>query len=387
MMKGQSLTFQIPTDFATLQNAIDGLSPTVNNDVITLNIATGHQPASGLVISNGDYSQFRITSTDAEVTVSNSFPAAGIFLDATNASCPVFEILLNMNSRGDRGINLIQSSIKIESGCGVKNTLNTPDTSAGIYAASCSEVVAPSSVFTGNGRNIHITTASRANFAGSDLSNAYNIGAYISRGSILNASNTDFFGAISGTNSVGLFVLRSFVSAISGCDFSDCRIGCIGVENSMVSVPNSAALNCTFRGYRSESSIIDATNSDATGCPTGYEVVTNGVIKRNGSTGTNSLVFANQLENEGIIFDDSQTSRWMALGAGLPVITEDFDAITWTGVYSNNTTIAVGAPTADFGWNIWHITNTTTRASQLAMRDALYRRYKTGGVWSAWVSV
>lgn len=387
LMKGQTLTFQIPTDYPTLQNAIDALSPTVNNDEIVLNIATGHQPASGIVIANGDYSQFRITSTDAEVTVSNSFPAAGIFLDATNASCPIFDILLNMNSRGDRGINLMQSKIKIEAGCGVKNTLNTPNTSAGIYAASCSEVVAFNSVFTGNGRNIQITTASRADFAGSDLSNAYNIGAYISRASILNASDTDFSGAISGTNSVGLYVLRSFVEAINGADFSDCRIGCIAVENSMVSVPNSVALNCTLRGYRSETSVIDATNSDATGSSQGYEVITNGIIKRNSSTGTNTLEFANQLQNEGVIFDDDQPSRWMALGAGLPITTEDFDAITWTGVYSNATNTAVGAPTADIGWNVFHVTNTTTRASQLAMRDAVYRRYKSGGVWGAWAAL
>lgn len=387
MMKGLTLTFQIPTDYPTLQDAIDELAPTVSNDVITLNIESGHQPSSGFVISDGDYSQFTITSTDAEVTVSSSFPAAGTFLDATNARCPNFEILLNMNNRGEIGIHLMQSQIKIGTGCGVKNTLNTPETSAGIYAASCSEVVASNSVFTGNGRNIQITTASRADFAGSDLSNAYNIGAYISRGSILNASDTDFSGAISGTNSVGLYVLRSFVSAINGADFSDCRIGCIAVENSVVAVPNSVALNCTLRGYRSETSNIDATNSDATGSSVGYEVLTNGVIKRNSSTGTNSLEFANQLQNEGVIFDDDQSSRWMALGAGLPVTTENFDTITWSGIYSNATTSAVGAPTADIGWNVFHVTNTTTRASQIAMRDALYRRYKTGGVWSSWVAL
>jgi hypothetical protein len=144
MIKGSTLTYQIPTDFATLQAAIDALSPTVSNDVITLNIETGHQPAVGISVSNGDYSQFRITSTDAEVTLSASFGTTQKFIYGEYAKLPILACLVNANSQASFGYAAYYGSTGfVESGCGVKNVWGT-----GCQAYGASQIYAANTIWT-----------------------------------------------------------------------------------------------------------------------------------------------------------------------------------------------------------------------------------------------
>lgn len=58
---GLTATISIPSDVSTLQAAVDryGSDPV---DSITLSIEAGHMPTSGIVVSNGDYSKYTVTS-------------------------------------------------------------------------------------------------------------------------------------------------------------------------------------------------------------------------------------------------------------------------------------------------------------------------------------
>lgn len=79
--KLESITFQdsgtylIPLDFPTIQEAIDTLSCSVNQNGkhIEIRIQSGHQLTHGLSLYNGDYARFMITSEDNIVELSSSF--------------------------------------------------------------------------------------------------------------------------------------------------------------------------------------------------------------------------------------------------------------------------------------------------------------------------
>lgn len=84
------MTVNIPTDFATLQNAIDALSTLAvqQGANITLNTESGHALTAGVSVSDGDYGHFGIVAEDAEVTLDAAFPAADSIVYAVNAKAP-----------------------------------------------------------------------------------------------------------------------------------------------------------------------------------------------------------------------------------------------------------------------------------------------------------
>lgn len=56
------VTLRIPTDYATLQEAIDDFGPNIPGDDIELRIEADEMPTSGITVSGGDYSGYRITA-------------------------------------------------------------------------------------------------------------------------------------------------------------------------------------------------------------------------------------------------------------------------------------------------------------------------------------
>lgn len=187
----ESITVQIPTDAATLQIAIDTLLPANEKCEITLNIATGHQPTSGIIVSNGNYSQFRITSTDAEVTLNSSFGISNArFVWGLNAKMPRLACLVDANSRTSMGYAAYSGSVGyIEANCGIKNTYGD-----GCRAYGGSTIYAFDTIWTGCAKNNTtgsgiIAWGGTVFASGSDVSNSMYYGAQAAHGGILVIDN------------------------------------------------------------------------------------------------------------------------------------------------------------------------------------------------------
>ena len=179
-----SLTVRVPDEYSTLQEALDSLGST--GGPVTINIESGHEPTAGISLSNGDWSRFTITSTDAEVTVDSGF--TGKFLLAENARAPTLDTVIDMDSTGDDGVWIAQqSSIVIESGAGIKNS-----NGRGLYVGSGSGAKAEGSTWDGCGqsgdstdRTIFVTRTSRCSLQDATVANSQSTDAavYISRNS------------------------------------------------------------------------------------------------------------------------------------------------------------------------------------------------------------
>lgn len=235
-----SATINIPADAASVQQAIDHAIPGRQGVKITLNYQAGHKPVVGCLVEDGDYSCFEITSDDAEVQVSASWPANTCFLEGHRASMPTFSIVLDCNGKpvgGNDGYNLgaiaadEASSIKISEGCGVKD--NTSVTCAGIIAARGSTVVARRSVFTGAAlRNVWITHVSKGYFEQAEIEDATEAQVFVSR-----LSKVYLTGATISGGQYGVLAYRSRVMGIpfgsaGGPTFDGCSLYAILAQQS-----------------------------------------------------------------------------------------------------------------------------------------------------------
>jgi hypothetical protein len=73
-----NLTVNVPTDYPTIQAAIDALSPRVHQQGIhiNINIVAGHLLTAGVKLVDGDYSHFKITSPKKAISgISTASPA------------------------------------------------------------------------------------------------------------------------------------------------------------------------------------------------------------------------------------------------------------------------------------------------------------------------
>jgi hypothetical protein len=190
VLVNSNVTVQIPTDAATLQTAVDCLAPNNPQVIITLNIASGHQPASGITVSNGDYSQFRITSTDAVVTLAATFGITQNFIYGSNAELPVLACLVDADSKANYGYAAIGASLGyVESGCGVKNVWGD-----GCRAYGSAVIYAQSTIWTGCAQN-NTTGSGIISWGGfiyaryADVSNSMYYGAQAAHGGILVMDN------------------------------------------------------------------------------------------------------------------------------------------------------------------------------------------------------
>jgi hypothetical protein len=265
MMKGSILTFQIPSDFATLQAAVDALSPTVNNDQITLNIETGHKLTSGLVVENGDFTQFTVTSTDATVLLAAGWVAGTPILTGTNARMPNWNIFIdcegkNVNTAGVDGgaINVLENStLLFGSGAGCTNGAAGNN---GLFVFRNSKVTGDECVFSDfPNNNIWVTHVSDAYLERVTATGAGLNGAFVSRASRLYATGGDF----SNATEYGILIFRSRVVAIpygttNPPKFNACGIA--GVNVSTVSFFNTglrAGLRPQFYNSATHGIIVD----------------------------------------------------------------------------------------------------------------------------------
>jgi len=214
MIKGQTLTYQIPTDFPSLQAALDALSPTVLGDVVTLNIEAGHQLTSGLNVENGDYTQFTITSTDATVRLVSSWSAGTALLTGTNARMPNWNIFVdcegkNVNGAVDTGaINVLENStLLLGDGAGCTNGATGNN---GLFVYRNSAATGNACIFTNFSNNVWITHLSTGYLERVTATGAGQYGMFVSRSSAAYASGGDF----SNAGVYGAAVWRSRLTSI-----------------------------------------------------------------------------------------------------------------------------------------------------------------------------
>jgi hypothetical protein len=180
-------TVSVPTDYATLQEAVDAARywRVGDGQVVAVLMETGFSPASGISVSNGDYSHIQISSVDSEVALDASFPVTH-FIYGTACRLPTLNCMVNANGKGSYGYAALSNTFgTITAGSGVKNTVGR-----GLYLNAGSQVLASGCIFTG---------------AGSIATDGLSRGAWIARGSTLIAESSNFSDAAD----TGVYVSRA----------------------------------------------------------------------------------------------------------------------------------------------------------------------------------
>lgn len=116
-------TYRVPTDFATLDAALRQVETFVvgNGAQITIMLEAGYEWPSNVSMFGRNLSHVTITSADDVVNTATAFPANDALFTATYCRTPVWDILVDMNERGDNGVELIDSEMHIMHRRGVRN--------------------------------------------------------------------------------------------------------------------------------------------------------------------------------------------------------------------------------------------------------------------------
>lgn len=233
------LVVNIPSDHPTMQDAIDYYHNKVlftDGNGLAINIESGHQPSTGISVSNGDYSYIRITSDDAEVLLNSSFSggAESSVIYSENAKGPILSCLININ-----GVNVFNaynatacSSAFVDAGCGMKNG------NRGMHVHNGSVCFMDSAIFTGfQQAGLHVSRAGKAQCSFATLSgnsqdpaNTFG-GVYASRASFIHGADID----ASGSGGDGVRAQRGAVISVPGVDVSNAtKIALVAVSKAEI---------------------------------------------------------------------------------------------------------------------------------------------------------
>lgn len=166
----ENLVVNIPTDFTDVQSAIDFYHNKILFDSgfeLQINYETGHQPETGISVSNGDYGYIRITSDDATVTVAPTWFGGG-FIVCSNGRPPVLDTVIDLNNLATSSAYYLNNSSagEIAANGGCINGANR-----GAHISNGSTLAADDCVFTGFGQaGIHASRASTVQCANANLS-------------------------------------------------------------------------------------------------------------------------------------------------------------------------------------------------------------------------
>lgn len=262
----QDTEVKVPSDAATLQIAFDRITPLNSQCQITVLIESGHEPLSGVSVSNGNYGQFVIESQDAEVTLSASFTGTN-FIYGSNAVLPTLGCLINADTKCDNGYYADQgSSGVVLPNCGVKYVNQT-----GLYVDNGSRVTARSSDF---------TYASQG--AGATASGILAWGSQIDA-QLANVSNSGYYGAQAAA--AGSLNFRQ------GTADNCVRHGIRATNGGFVNARSASAQNCLITGFRCyDGSVMHARNSNATGSDVGYWCEYSSLLNAQESTATDCRI-------------------------------------------------------------------------------------------------
>jgi 3D (Asp-Asp-Asp) domain-containing protein len=257
----EDTTIRVPTDAATLQIAFDRITPLNAQCQIDVVIQTGHQPVSGVSVENGDYSQWQISSVDAEVTLASTFPATDV-IKGVNARMPRLNCLINANGEGVNGYFADQGSIGyVSADCGIKYAAQQA-----CYANAASTIYAPNTIWTYASQSANtysgiLAWGSIIYAEGADVSYSAYYGAQAAAGGTLSfrdgiASNTGRYGVratnqgkidarrvVASNNALfGIYAYRaSHINAMGAqCD-NNTEAGVVAVDASFISFMNDDA--------------------------------------------------------------------------------------------------------------------------------------------------
>ncbi|MCT7375728.1 hypothetical protein [Chelativorans salis] len=306
------LTVNIPTDYPTLQDAIDALSmrPVKQGATIILMIETGHALTAGVLVENGDFGHFVISAVDATVSLDAAFPAVDI-IKGVNARMPQLNCLIDANGLGTNGYFADQGSIGfVHASCGIYRAAQQA-----CYANAGSTIFADNSLFKEASQAAPaysgiLAWASRISALGADVSGSLYYGAQAAASGTLHFRNGIADGAA--------------------------RHGVRATNCALVNARGASSDNCGVTGFRAfDSGIIHATDSTATG----------------------SLGNAYQAENNSVITADSVTCD---------AVTSAFVALGNSRIKATNAVSTSGSVRADDGSVVAlenpTITNTGARA-------------------------
>jgi hypothetical protein len=287
-------TFHIPSDYATLQEAIDDISAMIlaRNAVIELKIEKDHQPSTGISIENMDCSQFKITS-DSMVRVADDF--SGHFIKGIHSQLPILATKVDMRNRGEDGYHVSKGSRGyVLDNCGIRRAKGR-----GLYVNESSSVEARGSEFTEcHNRNVWITRASTlsAEMANFSANKGGENAVYVSRGSTANILEAKVSNAFKN----GIGVIRSVVNCES-VDVSKAGLtGLVVQRGSRIIGEFMNATECGRNGIRVE--------TGSTGSVRGSDVskaVEAGLYVREACHIDASKLVANQCGAEGIRVDEA----------------------------------------------------------------------------------
>lgn len=281
MWSTPTLKIRVPSDFATLQEAVDDAFEKYlsKGNGVEIIIESGHSPATGIYVEHGDYSGITISSVDPTVTVDAGFGTSNTFIEGNNARMPVLNCLVSGNAGAmGFGYKCYNGSIGyITAGNGVTGCWQ--DGLAVRYGgAAC---YARDTVWTGNALNGTtssgiIAWAAFVDAKGADVSNSGYYGAQAAHSGILNFE-------VGIANNCGRYGVRASdcarVNFNEGTANNNAVYGVYAFNNCMVNFRDGTATGNGTANITATSSHVVATDAILTGS------LGDGAIFTRGSTG------------------------------------------------------------------------------------------------------
>ena len=323
----ENITVYIPSDYPTLQAAVDDIHGRIqvkSNVTITLMIESGHQLTNGLLVTNGDYSAFIISSVDPTVFLSSDFVGigdggylSGIDPDGDNSDTKSDNLILGFNAVmprlntkidmqneygsgyygvwGCRGfvapmcgvINAGANGLEFRNGyCVANRSVWTGATGSGIRAAYTAHIDAQLSncdycckgqPINNNMGAVDISRTSTCHFRQGKARYSFASGANIRRASTFTAEQADFRGAYT----TGVEIKMASKASLHGANMSDVvtSTGGQGYGLWVQSASNVSAFAAVIKNNGGESDVrlgtsspgassagvVDLTNAETTG--------------------------------------------------------------------------------------------------------------------------
>ena len=285
--------YLIPTDFTTIQSAIEKLSARnfKHQSKINILIEAGHLISEGIILNGGNYSNFIISSEENEVNLSPSFPKIN-YAVFENCNAPVLNTVINGHGYCINGIKVDKaSSMLINPGCGFINAGST-----NLYVTGASIVNASEGIFTGGSQDSdELSTSGGAGITSwgarvyaqnADVSNSKMYGVQGAHGGYVSflsgTANNCFRHGIRATNvsvvdargstandcqAYGVYALSgSTVNAYGGSFQNGLVAGIHASQTSKVNARESIVDGSTCGVLAIRSSIVDFTSGSANNC-------------------------------------------------------------------------------------------------------------------------
>jgi hypothetical protein len=256
------VTTNVPSDFLTMQEALDFYSRyrAKQGVRIVINIESGHQPATGLLVQNGDFSHFWIESTDAVVTLHSTFDGVDTpdgasdntsngFITGINAKMPVLATIIDADGRAKNGYMAYAKS---------EGWINRPPHAGGDSMPSDAPTAGIKNCTSFNIRSREGSTVYAENVV---ATGAGTNGVYANRGSTIHAMWTD----ASDAGQFG-FCANRFSTIVADLAIADdCEVGFFALVGGHINAIDAHATACGIGFYASQTATINCQSAIADG--------------------------------------------------------------------------------------------------------------------------